>query len=86
MAAYLAEQHSMFRNKTLATATVTGAIGSGVLYGADRLMKLGLEWWQIGVPLIITVVAGLGVGAFKSNTHDAENIEAFKAVCNRKDD
>ena len=86
VAAYLAEQHSAFRGRSLSMATLTGAVGSGVLYGADRFMNLDLEWWQIGIPMMVTIVAGLGVGAFKAESYDAENIEAFKTVCNRKED
>ena len=43
VAAYLAEQHSFFRNKTLAKATLTGAIGSGLLFGADRFRYLAIR-------------------------------------------
>jgi len=84
VAAYLAEQHSFFRNKTLAKATLTGAIGSGLLFGADRFLNLDLDTWQLGIPFLTVVILGLGVGAFKSETHDAENIDAFNSVCRKQ--
>ena len=86
VAAYLAEQHDAFRSRTLGVATLTGAVGSSVLYGADRWMNLDLEWWQISIPFLVVLVAGLGVGAFKADSYDAENIAAFKEVCKRKDE
>lgn len=84
VAAYLAEQHSVFRNKTLAKATLTGAIGSGLLLGADHFMNLDLDSWQIGIPFLTVVILGLGVGAFKADNYDAENIEAFNSVCKKR--
>ncbi len=84
VAAYLAEQHSFFRNKTLAKATLTGAIGSGLLFGADRFLNLDLDTWQLGIPFLTVVILGLGVGAFKADNYDAENIDAFNSVCRKK--
>jgi hypothetical protein len=84
VAAYLAEQHSFFRNKTLGKATLTGAISSALLFGADTVLNLDLDAWQLAIPFLTVVVVGLGVGAFKADNYDAENIDAFNSVCRKK--
>ena len=49
--AYLAEQHSYFRNKKLGISLISGIIGSGLLLGVNQFTSLDIPTPMMFVPL-----------------------------------
>ena len=84
VAAFLAEQHSLFRNKKLAYSLIGGSVASGVLYMAESALKLDLKWWEIGIPFVAVVVGGLTMGTFGAERKDAEYISTFNSMCKNR--
>mgnify|MGYP003638781127 CR=1 FL=1 len=81
VAAFLAEQQSLFRNKKLAYSLIGGSLASGILYVAESALKLNLKWWEIGIPFAAVVVGGVGLGTFGADKKNAESIAVFNSMC-----
>jgi len=86
LTAYLAEQHTIFRTRKLATGMVAGAVASGALILFNKYGNLGLEWWMTLIPFGLTTIASAGAGAITANNRDLEIKEAFDVVCKTFDD
>jgi hypothetical protein len=82
--AYLAEQHSYFRNKKLGISLISGIIGSGLLLGVNQFTSLDIPTPMMFVPLAFTTAIGLGEGIMLQNKDDLEHKEAFDFMCKEK--
>jgi hypothetical protein len=83
--AYLAEQHSYFRNKKLGVSLISGIIGSGLLLGVNQYTSLDIPTPMLFVPLAFTTAIGLGEGMMLQNKDDLEHKEAFDFMCKEKE-
>ena len=83
--AYLAEQHSYFRNKKLGVSLISGIIGSGLLLGVNQYTSLDIPTPMLFVPLAFTTAIGLGEGMILQNKDDLEHKEAFDFMCKEKE-
>ena len=84
VAAFLADQHSQFRNKKLAYSLIGGSMASGVLFVAESAFNLNLKWWEIGIPFVAVVVGGIGLGTFGAEKKNAETISMYNSMCGSK--